>query len=125
MIPLPLLHKRTTLKGTFEELMRADYEEDILKGYVRLEVTDSFIGMDSIAAFREKYPNLLEISGKDIEKDDVSITMTIEEFEHADTDPQSVFSQYCKDILEEEPKEHLKDLFKEALNEYEKEVTNR
>ncbi len=105
--------------------MRADYEDDILKGYVKLEVTDSFIGMDSIAAFRERYANLLEISGKDIEKDDVSITMTVEEFEHADTDPQSVFSQYCKDMLEEEPNEHLKGLFAEALSEFEKEEINR
>ncbi|MBQ7724917.1 MAG: exonuclease SbcCD subunit D [Lachnospiraceae bacterium] len=125
VIPLPQLHKRSTLKGSFEELMRADYEDDILKGYVKLEVTDSFIGMDSIAAFRERYANLLEISGKDIEKDDVSITMTVEEFEHADTDPQSVFSQYCKDMLEEEPNEHLKDLFAEALSEFEKEEINR
>ncbi|MCR5024868.1 MAG: exonuclease SbcCD subunit D [Lachnospiraceae bacterium] len=124
-ISLPQLHKRSTLKGSFEELMRADYEDDILKGYVKLEVTDSFIGMDSIAAFRERYANLLEISGKDIEKDDVSITMTVEEFEHADTDPQSVFSQYCKDMLEEEPNEHLKDLFAEALSEFEKEEINR
>lgn len=125
VIPLPQLHKRSTLKGSFEELMRADYEDDILKGYVKLEVTDSFIGMDSIAAFRERYANLLEISGKDIEKDDVSITMTVEEFEHADTDPQSVFSQYCKDMLEEEPNEHLKGLFTEALSEFEKEEINR
>ncbi len=125
VIPLPQLHKRSTLKGSFEELMRADYEDDILKGYVKLEVTDSFIGMDSIAAFRERYANLLEISGKDIEKDDVSITMTVEEFEHADTDPQSVFSQYCKDMLEEEPNEHLKGLFAEALSEFEKEEINR
>jgi exonuclease SbcD len=122
IIPLPQLHLRKTLTGTFDELMKADLDEQILKGYVRLEVTDSYVGMDSIAAFREKYSNLLEISGKDLEQEDARITMTMEEFEQADQDPQSVFKRYCEDILEEAPGEHLMRLFNKAMENYEKEV---
>ncbi|MBR3306211.1 MAG: exonuclease SbcCD subunit D [Lachnospiraceae bacterium] len=122
IIPIPQLHKRTTLTGTFKELMDADLEDEIKDGYVRLEVTDSYVGMDSIAAFRERYKNLLEVSGKGFERDDAKITMTIEEFENADTDPETVFAQYCKDILDEAPNEHMIALFKEALEGFEKEV---
>ena len=78
--------------------------------------------MDTIALFREKYPNLLEVVGKGLERDDAQITMTIEEFENVSTDPESIFSQYCKDILEEEPGEHLMKLFRSAVTGYEKEV---
>ncbi|MBP5164812.1 MAG: exonuclease SbcCD subunit D [Lachnospiraceae bacterium] len=122
IIPIPQLHKRTTLTGTFEDLMRADYDDEIKDGYVRLEVTDSYVGVDSMAAFREKYKNLLEVTGKDFDRDDARITMTIEEFENAGNDPESIFEQYCKDILEEAPGEHLISLFKEAMEKYEKGV---
>lgn len=122
IIPVPQLHKRVTLSGTFDELMEADYDEDMLNGYVRLDVTDSYVGMDSMAAFREKYPNLLEVTGKDFERDDAKITMTIEELENADTDPESVFRRYCEDILEETPGAHMMSLFQNALASYEKGV---
>lgn len=122
VIPIPQLHKRTTLTGTFEELMKADFDDDIRDGYVRLEVTDSYVGMDSMAAFREKYRNLLEVAGKGFERDDARITMTIEEIENADTDPETVFEQYCKDMLGESPSEHLISLFKDATEKYAKGV---
>lgn len=122
IIPIPQLHKRITLTGTFNELMKADYDEEILNGYVRLEVTDSYVGMDSMAAFREKYKNLLEVSCKGFERDDAKITMTVDEFEKADTDPETVFKRYCEDILEETPSSHMINLFKNALANYEKEV---
>ncbi len=122
LVPVPQLHKRTTLTGTFKELMEADFDDDIKDGYVRLEVTDSYVGMDSMAAFREQYKNLLEVTGREFDRDDARITMTVEEFENAGTDPEAVFSQYCRDILGEEPDGHLITLFKAALEEYEKEV---
>jgi exonuclease SbcD len=122
LVPIPQLHKRTTLTGTFDELMKADFDDDIKDGYVRLDITDSYVGMDSMAAFRERYKNLLEVSGKSFERDDAKITMTMEEFESADTSPETIFAQYCKDMLEEAPSEHLITLFKDALEDYEKGV---
>jgi DNA repair protein SbcD/Mre11 len=122
VISLPQLHKRTTLTGTYDELMKADFEEDILHGYVRLDVTDSYVGLESLAAFREKYTNLLEVSSKSFEHDGDKITMTMEEFENADEAPESIFKRYCEDILEEAPSNHMLELFKNALEKYEKEV---
>lgn len=123
LVPLPQLHKRTTLTGTYDELLRADYDDEILQGYVRLEVTDSYVGNDLISRFREIYKNLLEISGKSMESGDSRITMSVEEFEQADTDPEAVFSQYCKDMLEEMPGDHWLELFRGAYRAYEEEVS--
>ncbi len=123
LIAIPQLHKRTTLTGTFDELINADFDEDTLNGYVKLEVTDSYVGMDSIAAFRERYPNLLEITGKSFDHEEAVITMTIDELESAETDPESVFVRYCRDIMQEEPDDHLQGLFYDALVKYEKEVS--
>lgn len=122
IVPLPQLHRRTTLTGTFDELMAADVAEEVRDGYVRLEVTDQFVSMASIAALREVYKNLLEVTGKSLEPDGTRITMTIEEFENADTDPESVFMHYCEDMIGEMPAEHLLQLFRRAKAQYEKEV---
>ncbi len=125
IVPIPQLHRRVTLSGTFDELMRADYKEEILDGYVRLDVTDSYVGLDSLAAFREKYKNLLEVVSKDFEREDAKITMTMGEFEHAADDPEEIFCRYCEDILEETPGAHLSQLFRNALKIYEKEITEQ
>lgn len=122
IIPLRMLHKRTTLSGTYDELMKADYDEDILNGYVRLEVTDSFVGLQAMADFRQKYVNLLEVSSKSLEREDAKITMTVEELEERQDNPKEIFKRYCEDILEELPDEHLQSLFDEVLKEYEKEA---
>lgn len=122
-IPLVQLHKRTTLTDTFEVLMKADYEKDILDGYVRLEVTDSYVGMESYASFKEKYKNLLEVVSPNYEGGEAKITMTVDEFESAQTDPEIVFKRFCEDILEMAPDQHILDLFHNALLTYEKGVT--
>ena len=49
--------------------------------------------------------------------------MTMDEFESAETDPETVFDRYCMDIMADAPSDHLKELFTKALVKYEKEVT--
>lgn len=122
IIPIPQLHKRTTLVGTYKELMDAKYDKSILEGYTRLEITDSYVGIEAIALFRERYSGLLEITGKGFYRDDEKITMTIDEFENSSSDPETIFIRYCQDILGEEPNDHKMKLFKEAFSEYEKGV---
>lgn len=119
-VVLPQLHKRTTLTGKFSELMSADYDEDVLNGYVRAEVTDIYVGLEGMSDLRERFVSLLEVSSKGFEKEDAVITMTIEEFENAGSDPQTIFARFCEDILEEAPGEHFMTLFKNALEEYER-----
>jgi len=122
IIPIPQLHRRATLTGTYEELLRADFGDEILDGYIRLNVTDSFVGMEAAALFREKYKNLLEIVSKSFDHEDESITMTIEEFESMNTDPESIFKRYCQDVLKEEASQHQLELFLKAVEKENKEV---
>ena len=125
LVPIPQLRKRITLKGTYKELMEKEYPRDILDAYVRLEITDAFVSLDTIALFREKFVNLLEISGKNIEKEDAKITMTIDELEKVVTDPVEVFKRYCQDIMGNNPSSHILTLFKDASEKYEKEVAEQ
>lgn len=122
IVPVPALYKRATLKGTFDELCDAKLVEEHRKAYVRLEITDRYVGLETIAALREKYENLLEVSGKGFEKEDAKITMTIDEFENASMEPAIVFDRFCKDIMAEAPGEHILELFNKAVSEYEKEA---
>ena len=123
VIPVPQLRKRTTLKGTYGELLQAEQEKEILEGYVRLEVTDSFVGLEAAAALKEKYDNLLEIAGKSLERDDAGITMSMDEFDEVSSDPESVFRRYCEDTMGEEPDGRLMGLFRSALSRFEREIT--
>jgi len=125
IIPINNLRNRCTLKGKFEDLYRADFDESILDGYVRIEVEDRFAGLEIIASLKEKYKNLLEVAGKDFEKQDAKITMTIDEFDDAAGNPKGIFERYCEDILEEKPNAHMVKLFENALTEYEKEVVSQ
>ena len=125
IVPIPQLRKRITLKGTYKELMEKEYPRDILDAYVRLEITDAFVSLDTISIFREKFVNLLEISGKSIEKEDAKITMTIDELEKVVTDPVEVFKRYCQDIMGNNPSGHILTLFKDASEKYEKEVAEQ
>jgi len=122
IIPVPALHNRVTLSGTYDELDNEKLVEEYKDAYVRLEVTDKYVGLDTIAYFREKFRNLLEISGKGFEKEDAKITMTIDELENASMDPEIVFDRYCKDILAEAPSKHTLELFNKAVLAYEKEA---
>lgn len=116
IVPVRMLHKRTTLTGTFDEIMKADYPEDVVSGYVYLKVTDSYIGLEALSALREIYPNLLEVEGKSFEYGDSAITLTVEELEKASDDPEEIFRSYCKDIVGEAPDDHIMELFKEAAS---------
>ena len=81
--------------------------------------------MESVALLRERYSNLLEVTGRDFEREDARITMSVDELEQADKDPDKIFTRYCEDILKQEPDTHLKALFDKACRSYEKEAESR
>ena len=117
LVPLKLLHKRTTITDTYDNILKADYPEDIKSGYVRLEVTDQYVGPDSFALFSEKYPLLLEMKGLDYSGEGAEITLSMEEFEEKSKDPEEIFKSFCKENTLEIPEGGL-DLFREIMREY-------
>ena len=44
-----------------------------------------------------------------------SITLTVEEYERMQTDPVKVLEIFCREVCAEEPSEHLKKLFEDAV----------
>lgn len=123
LLTLEPLHERVTLKGTYEELQQAKgISERQRQGYVRLEVEDIHVGMETFAALQEVYPNLLEVAGKSFEQEDSRITMTLEELEAQEEEPLEIFKRYFRDTNQAEPEEHFLHLFREAMEDYEKEV---
>lgn len=119
IIPLPLLHRRKTFTGTFEELCDPRCTEEEKNGYVRLHVTDTAIGLDLLAKLRSVYPHLLVVSGKVYEGDATTITLTMEELEQMEDDPREVFRSFCREELGEEANPHFIELFEKAVRRYE------
>ena len=119
IVPMPLLHKRTTLSGTFEELMKADYPQDVLNGYVKLEVKDTSVGLQVLADLRCVYPNIIEVSGKSYDSGDSTVTLTLEDLHRMESDPIEVFRQFFLDEIGAEASEHFVDLFDKAIKKAE------
>lgn len=120
IIPLPLFHRRKTLENTAENLLSSPVTQEERESYIRILVTDQFMTMELYAALKERYPNLLEASGKSFEVGESGIAMTMEEFESIERSPLEVFKRFCTE-MGTDPDEHLIALFAQAVEEVEKE----
>ena len=119
IVPLPLLHQRRTLTGTYEELLNPDCPEEVRTGYVRLNVTDTALGLELLSNLRQVYPHPLVVSGKAYEGDGTSISLTMEEFEQMENDPSQVFRSFCREEMGQEATPHFVGLFEKAVRRYE------
>lgn len=115
---LPLLHRRTTLTGTLEEILAPTCGDDVKNGYVRLQITDSYVGLETMTRLKTIYQHPLIVSGKTYEGEESSITMTLEEFEKLETDPVEIFRHFCREETGSEAEEHQIALFQAAVNKY-------
>lgn len=115
IVPLMPLHRWTTLEGPYETLLAGEYSEETKNGYVRLNVTDSAVGLEMLSRLREQYPNALVIAGKAYDGDNTSITMTMEQLEQLESDPQEVFRSFCREEMNQEATEHFLELFQNAV----------
>ena len=122
IIPLPLLHKRTTFTGPYAELLNPRFPEDVKNAYVRLNVTDTAIGLELLSKLKQVYPHLMVVSGKTYEGDETSITLTMEELERMESDPREVFLSFCREEMGEEATPHFLDLFEKAVRAYEEDA---
>lgn len=122
VIPLSLLHRRTTFTGSFEALLNPNCTEEEKNGYVRLNVTDTAIGFELLSKLKQTYPRLLKVSGKPYEGDGTTITLTIEELEKMESNPIEVFKSFCREEVDQEATPHFIDLFEQAVKTFEEET---
>lgn len=80
-VALPPLRERRTVKGTFEEVTA---REDIRNDYLKIHVTDRYAGLDLISQLRERFPNLLEVSGMAISEGESISVLSVEELQRMD-----------------------------------------
>ena len=117
IVPLPLLRRRTTITGTLEQVLHPACSDEVRNGYVRVDVTDSYIGLETLSDLRQVYPNLLDVSGKTFESESASVTLTIRELEDLSSNPVEVFRYFCREELDTEPDERLIALFEKSVGE--------
>ena len=117
VIPLPLLHRWTTLTDCYEALLAGEYPEEIREGYVRLNVTDTAVGLDMLSRLRQVYPNALVVAGKTYDGEDTTITLTMEQLEQMESDPAEVFKSFCREEMGQEATDHFLQLFAQAVEE--------
>lgn len=117
VVPLPLLHRWTTLTDCYEALLAGEYPEEIREGYVRLNVTDTAVGLDMLSRLRQIYPNALVVAGKTYDGEDTTITLTMEQLEQMESDPAEVFKSFCREEMGQEATDHFLQLFAQAVEE--------
>lgn len=117
VVPLPLLHRWTTLTGDYEALLAGEYPVEIREGYVRLNVTDTAVGLDMLSRLRQVYPNALVVAGKTYDGEDTTITLTMEQLEQMESDPAEVFKSFCREEMGQEATDHFLQLFAQAVEE--------
>lgn len=115
IVPLSLLHKRTTLEGNLDDVLSMELDEETKNGYIRLKIADHYVGLETLSRLRETFPQLLDVSGKTFEGEESGVKLTMEELEKLETDPLEVFRYFCREVVGEEADEHLSSLFSEAV----------
>ena len=117
VVPLPLLHRWTTLTDVYDTLLEGDYPAEVKDGYVRLNVTDSAVGLVMLSRLRQVFPHALVVAGKSYDGDDTTITLTMEQLEQMESDPAEVFKSFCREEMGQEATAHFLQLFAQAVEE--------
>ena len=115
IVPLKLLHERNTLQGKYEELLKGDVPEEVRSGFVRVELTDKFLGTETMLALRQVYPNILEGRGLTYDDGDAKATLTAEDLKRLSSDPTAIFRSFCADVIGTKPDEEQIARFLEAF----------
>lgn len=116
-IPLPLLRDRKTVAGTYEALTaRTDLSDD----YLRLQVTDRYPGLELMSDLRQRFPYLLELSGKSLTDGESMSALSVEELERMDE--EAIMVKFLAENFQEDPTEGQLALFREVLAWSEEEV---
>ena len=123
VVPVRQLHCRTTITGTLEEVLHPNVTEEVRTGYVKLIVTDSYIGTEAAARLRDIYPELCDWHGTEYTSTGGKTVMTMEEFEALADDPIEILRRFCSEKIGIELTEHQTELFTKAVEEVENSET--
>ncbi|MCR5743361.1 MAG: exonuclease SbcCD subunit D [Lachnospiraceae bacterium] len=124
IVPLKLKHDRVTITGTLDEVLNGDYSERVLDGYVKIEVTDAFLGMKAISDIELKFHNCLDLSGKSYDGEGSGVSMSLDDYRKLENNPVEIFKSFCRDALDGEATQHQIDMFNICLGKEGEDETN-
>jgi exonuclease SbcD len=104
------------IKGTYEDVIAFAENDKSRDDYIKIELTDSYAGIEALETFRIYYKNLLCISGRTNETDESQLT--VEELNSLSTD--DILERFYKDVTGQEITEEQKQLFSNAMAQVEK-----
>lgn len=110
-LPIAPLRDRKSAEGTYEELMaRTDIQND----YLRLRVTDRYAGLELISDLRERFPYLLEVSGKGITENESLSALSVEQLQTMDE--TDIMEKFMAENFSYSPSPEQLQLFREVLS---------
>lgn len=109
-VPFRPLRDRKTVEGTYEELIQ---RTDIQGDYLRLRVTDRFVGLELQAEMRQRFPYLLEISGKSLQENDSAAALSVEALQ--EMDETDIMLQFFGEHFQYTPTPEQLELFRDVL----------
>lgn len=115
-IILPMKHDLRVLKGSYNELLDAAEIDAQKEDYIKIEMTDEYAHMEILNTFRNFYPNLLSLVGKQFK--DAETTLSIEEV--SSLQPENIMAMFYREYTGEEPGKAQMDWFYKALGEQKK-----
>lgn len=107
-VPIRPIRNVRTLEGTYEQIMDQPASEDFL----RLVITDHFVGLETISLLRERFPYAVEIRGKSFDIEQGEEHIRVEDI--SELSEEDIVKSFFKEIYQYEPTESQMKLFASA-----------
>ena len=118
-IAVPMKRRLRVVSGTLEELLDRAERDPSPDDYLKVELTDCPATMERVELFRDRYPNLLLLTGRQSRQEGEDGGITVEQLERMS--PEDLMLRFCREVLEEEPDDQVMGWFRQAAQEAEKE----
>ena len=115
-VPVRMERDLRVLKGNYSELLDAAEADPRREDYIKIELRDEYAHMEILNTFRNFYPNLLSLAGKQVRETETSLTVE----EASSLRPEDIMAMFCREYTGEEPDEAQKAWFRRALEAQQK-----
>ncbi len=109
-VPIAPLRDRRTVSGPLQEILD---REDLAEDYLRLQITDRYVSLELLAQLRERFPYLVEVSGKSLDQAEDAAALSSEALERLDD--MAVMERFLEDNFQYQPNPRQLALFREAV----------
>ncbi|MBC8584984.1 exonuclease SbcCD subunit D [Youxingia wuxianensis] len=117
-VPIRPLHDLKVVRGEYESLLIEAQTHPGAEEYIKVELTDSYAGLEKLDAFRACYPNLLALTGKSYEAEEKMFTLTAKEA--ATFSEEEILLRFYEEIAGGRPEKEMLDWFHKAQAAIEK-----